>query len=188
MPSHRDSGDGPARSDEVPARDRQGRERGVTAMVSDELRHSLRRIGRGASNDDATWAPRARSAGEQALPRTERRDHSRYAAHVIFEIRGRVRGSRIRELRGVTVDMSRGGALVVFAEHVAPDPANDFLVRFVNAAGKVIAPEFRWGNVLRSQRLRSDCVAAVKFQRALPHDVLHRLLSADLAPALRAHA
>ena len=86
------------------------------------------------------------------------------------------------------MDMSRGGARAVFMEEIDTCPEDDFLIRFVNAAGKVIAPEFRWGKILRAEYVRSDCIVALKFQRPLAHEVLHRLLSADLGPTRRAPA
>ncbi len=118
---------------------------------------------------------------ERNEPR-ERRDHRRSAAHVFMEIRGYVQGSRVTERRGVTVDMSCGGALAVFTDQVAANPDNIFVVRFVDASGALIARQFRWGTILRSDPLRSECVVAVKFQEPLPPAVLDRLLGAHLAP------
>ena len=118
----------------------------------------------------------------------ERRQHSRHKANIIMDIRGHVEGSQIAEIRGVTVDVGSGGALAVFTDHVPADPDHPFMVRFVDAAGNLIAPGFRWGAVLRSDRDGSKSVVAVKFQQALPSGVLGRLLGADAAPAaLTAH-
>jgi hypothetical protein len=116
-------------------------------------------------------------------PRNERRQHARHRAHVIMEIRGHVDGPRIAEMRGVTVDVGCGGALAVFKDDVPADPDLPFMVRFVDADGKVIAPGLRWGSVLRSDRVSTDSFAAVKFQQPLPPTVLGELLGADLAPA-----
>lgn len=113
----------------------------------------------------------------------ERRQHSRHKARVIMDIRGHVEGSQIAEIRGITVDVSAGGALVVFTDHVPADPDHPFMVRFVDAAGNLIAPGFRWGAVLRSDRVRSESFVAVKFRQALPSAVLGKLLGADPAPA-----
>jgi hypothetical protein len=118
----------------------------------------------------------------------ERRGHTRHAAHVIVEIRGRLQGSPITELRGVTMDVSRGGALVLFMGPVAADPDRGFMVRFVDADGNVIAPEFRRGTFLRSKSLRFGGVVAVRFREPLPQTVLRTLLSEDLAPAKWAQA
>ena len=123
-----------------------------------------------------------------AIKGKDRRRHARHTAHVIMEIRGPVRGSRVTEIRGVTVDMSCGGALAVFTEQVESNPDDTFMVRFVDTSGTVIAPDFRWGTVVRSDRLRSDCVVAVKFDRPLPAAVMGRLLSADRTLAKRAYA
>ena len=105
-----------------------------------------------------------------------------------MEIRGHVQGSEVTEIRGVTVDMSRGGVLAVFTDQVAADPDNTFMVRFLDASGTLIAPEFRWGTVLRSDPLRSEYVVAVKFQQPLPPAVLGRLFGAHLAPGKLAYA
>ena len=115
--------------------------------------------------------------------RSERRKHPRHRAHVIMEIRGHVDGTRIAEMRGVTIDVGCGGALAVFTDEVPANPDLPFMVRFVDADGKVIAPGLRWGAVLRADRVSSDSFAAVKFQQPLPADVLGELLGADLAVA-----
>ncbi len=129
-------------------------------------------------------AIRERPRRIDATPLTprERRDHRRHTAHVVMEIRGQVQGSDVTEIRGVTLDLSRGGALVVFTDQVAADPDNTFMVRFVGTSGALIAPEFRWGTVVRSDPLRSEYVVGVKFQQPLPTRVLVRLLGAHLAP------
>ncbi len=124
---------------------------------------------------------------ERNEPR-ERRDHRRSAAHVFMEIRGHVQGFHVTERRGVTLDISSGGALAVFAERVAVNPDNNFMVRFVDASGTLIAPEFRWGTVLRSDTVRSECVVAVKFEQPLAPAVLVQLFGAHLAPTGRAYA
>ncbi len=131
---------------------------------------------------------RPRRIDSTPLTPRERRDHRRHTTHVIMEIRGQVQGSQVSEIRGVTVDMSCGGALAVFTKQVAVDPDNTFMVRFVDASGELIAPEFRWGTVLRSDSLRSEYVVAVKFQQPLPPAVLVRLLDAHLAPPQLAYA
>ncbi len=131
---------------------------------------------------------RRRRANSTPLSPKERRDHRRHTVHVIMEIRGQVQGSRVTEITGVTVDMGRGGALAVFTDQVAADPDNTFMVRFVDAGGTLIVPEFRWGTVLRSDPLRSEYVVAVKFQQPLPPAVLVRLLDAHLAPPQLAYA
>ncbi len=106
-----------------------------------------------------------------------------------MEMRGQLHeGTSVTEVRGVTVDVSRGGALVLLTENVPADPDNAFMVRFVDASGAVIAPEFRWGSVLRSRSRRSDCVVAVKFREPLPHRVLCALMDSELEPKLRARA
>ncbi len=117
-----------------------------------------------------------------------RRQHRRHTARVFMEIRGPVQGAKVAEAKGVTVDMSCGGALAVFTGHLSANPGDTFMVRFVDATGDVIAPDFRWGTVLRSDHVNADCVVAVEFQKLLPTAVLRRLLSADLAPAERASA
>ncbi len=117
---------------------------------------------------------------ERNEPR-ERRDHRRSAAHVFMEIRGYVQGSRVTERRGVTLDISSGGALAVFPEQVAANQDNTFMVRFVDASDDLIVPGFRWGTILRSDPTRSECVVAVKFQEPLPPAVLDRLLGAVLS-------
>lgn len=122
------------------------------------------------------------------IRRTERRDHPRHAAHVLMEIRGPAQESEIAEIRGVTVDMSRGGALAVFADQAAARPGSTFMVRFVDRNDIVIAPEFRWGTVLRSYRVSSEYVVAFQFEHPLPPAVLGRLLLADLSPAKQAYA
>ncbi len=141
------------------------------------------------------WSPhsgaileRRRWTGSTPLTPRERRDHRRHRAHVVMEIRGPVQGSRVTEIRGVTIDVSRGGALVVFTDQVAAEAGNTFMVRFVNASGALIAPKFRWGTILRSDPLRSECIAAVKFQQPLPPTVLVRLLGAHLAPVKLAYS
>lgn len=131
---------------------------------------------------------RPRRTDSTPLTPRERRDHRRHTTHVIIEIRGQVQGSQVSEIRGVTVDMSCGGALAVFTDQVAAHPGNSFMVRFVDASGALIAPEFRWGTVLRSDPLRSENVVAVKFQQPLPPAVLVRLLGAHLAPPQLAYA
>jgi len=104
-----------------------------------------------------------------------------------MEMRGQLdEGDDVTELRGLTVDMSRGGALVLLARSVPIDPDNAFMVRFVDASGAVIAPEFRWGRVVRSNGRRSDCVVAVRFQEPLRHRVLCTLLDSGLEPKLQA--
>ena len=113
----------------------------------------------------------------------ERRKHPRHRAHVIMEIRGHVDGRRIAEMRGVTVDVGCGGALVVFTDEVQVNPDLPFMVRFVDADGNVIAPGLRWGAVLRADRVSSDSFAAVKFQQPLPGAVLGEVLGADLVAA-----
>jgi len=130
-----------------------------------------------------------RTDSTSPIPR-ERRDHRRHVAHVIMDIRGQVQGSQVTEIRGVTVDMSCGGALAVFTNQVAANPDNTFMVRFVDASGALIAPECRWGTVLRSDLdpLRSEYVVAVKFQQPLAPAVLVRLLDAHLAPVKLAYA
>ena len=128
---------------------------------------------------------RRRRTGSTPLTPSERRDHTRHTAHVIMEIRGRVQGSRVTEIRGVTADLSRGGALAVFTDHVAVNPDNPFMVRFVDAGGMLIAPECRWGTILRSDPLRSEYVVAVKFQQLLPPALLVKFLGAHLAPRER---
>lgn len=115
--------------------------------------------------------------------RTERRDHFRHTAHVLMEIRGPARESHVAEIRGLTVDMSCGGALVVFADHGATTPGRTFMVRFVDGNDAVIAPYFRWGTVLRSYRVSLEYVVAFRFEEPLPPAVLRKLLLADLAPA-----
>ncbi len=120
---------------------------------------------------------RRRTDSTSPTPR-ERRDHRRHVAHVIMDIRGQVQGSQVTEIRGVTVDMSCGGALAVFTEQVAANPDNTFMVRFVDSNRAPIAPGFRWGTVLRSDLLTSEYVVAVKFHQPLPPAVLVRLLDA----------
>lgn len=126
---------------------------------------------------------RRRLTDSTPLSPMERRDHRRHTAHVIMEIRGHVEASQVTEIRGVTVDMSCGGVLAVFSEQVEASPDSSFMVRFVDGSGDLIAPEFRWGTVLRADRLRSECVVAVKFEQPLPPAVLVKLLGSHLAPA-----
>ncbi len=133
------------------------------------------------------------NSGARALVRKERRRYMRHAANLVMEIRGHIRGSQqIDELKGVTMDVSCGGARAVFRDRITPDPETTFLVRFVDAAGAVVAPEFRWGTVTRAEagpdESPADCVVAVKFKEPLPSAVLHRLLSAAPVPARRALA
>ncbi len=112
----------------------------------------------------------------------ERRDHRRSPTHVFMEIRGQVQGSQVTERRGVTLDISSGGALAVFPEQVAANQDNTFMVRFVDASDDLIVPGFRWGTILRSDPTRSECVVAVKFEPPLPPVVVVSLLGAHLAP------
>ena len=154
----------------------------MTAMEQNEPSDSLGTVSR-PDSWRCSGAIRGRGLRTDltSLPPRERRDHRRHAAHVIMEIRGRVQGSQVTEIRGVTLDISSGGALAVFTDQVAPDPDITFMVRFVDGSGKLIAREFRWGTVLRSDPRRSEYVAAVKFHEPLPPTVLARLLDADLA-------
>ncbi len=162
----------------------------MTAMERNEPSDSLGTVAR------PDWwrrsgAIRERPRRTDSTPLTprERRDHRRHAAHVIMEIRGQVQGSQVTEIRGVTVDMSWGGALAVFTEQVAASLDNTFMVRFIDTNLRALfVPEFRWGTVLRSNPLRSEYVVAVKFHRPLPSAVLVRLLDARLAPAKLAYA
>ncbi len=113
---------------------------------------------------------------------SERRDHRRNAAHVFMGIRGQVQGSQVTERRGVTLDISSGGALAVFPEQVAANQDTTFMVRFVDASDELIVPGFQWGTILRSDPMRSECVVAVKFEPPLPAAVMVSLLGAHLAP------
>ncbi len=117
-----------------------------------------------------------------APTRSERRQHLRHKAHVIMEIRGHMEGPEVAEMRGVTVDVGRGGALVVFADDVPANPDCPLMVRFVEATGSVISPGLRWGAVLRADHVRSDSFVAIKFEQPLPAPVLGELLGADLVP------
>ena len=154
-----------------------------TAMEQNEPSDSLGTVSRPDSwRCSGAMRERRQRTDLTSLTPRERRDHRRHAAHVIMEIRGRVQGSQVTEIRGVTADMSCGGALAVFTEQVAANPDTIFMVRFVDASRALIAPEFRWGTVLRSDPLRSEYIVAVKFQQPLPPAVLVRLLCARLAP------
>ena len=161
----------------------------MTAMERNQRSDSLGTVARPEwrRRREASRERRRRTDSTAPNPR-ERRDYRRHTAHVIMEIRGHVQGSRVTEIRGVTLDLSCSGALAVFTDQIAPNPDNTFMVRFVNGSGALIAREFRWGTVLRSDPLRSEYVVAVKFQQPLPLPVLVRLLAADLAPATLAYA
>ena len=102
------------------------------------------------------------SAGQQRVGAGESRIHPRYAIHLLIEVRDRCGDGRTVAVNGVTVNVSRGGILVLLENEIATGAASDCLVRFVDGSG-VVEPQLRWGTAVHSEQVANGYEVTIRF-------------------------